>query len=207
MNKKDISEEENITAGKNCIAAGEIIADDKNDTAALEIMRRKAPSEGLEYVYRRMWLHEWQGMYVVAGVGNCGDSVIKIPAAIRTEFGGGGVSFPRDIRVGRIGKRAFYGNDRVEGIVLERVCEADDEAFACCRSLKWIYLPKCLKKAGNGLFEGCENLKAIFYEGTESQLKKILFKSVGQGGGKSGAARLCEASARLNARIYYNCLL
>ena len=178
---------------------------DEKDMAALDSVRRREDSMGLEYAYRRMWLHEWQGMYVVTGIGNCGDGVIKIPSAIRTEFGGGGVSFARDITVGKIGKRVFYGNNSVEGIALIKIYEIDDEAFAGCRQLKWIYLPKCLKKVGNGVFADCENLKIIFYEGTEEEFKKI--KSTDENTPSNGVERLFVGGASTKAKIYYNCRL
>lgn len=179
-------------------------------TMTLENMRRIPFSEGLNFAYRRMWLHEWQGMYVVTGIGCCTDDIIKIPATIRTDFGLGEKHLLRDIRVGKVGERAFFRNAGLKGAVLTKVTEIGEEAFADCRSLGWVYLPKSLSRVGRSAFSGCGNLRAVFYEGTEEQFRKIRqtspkYKSTDSTlcGGTGGNSTLC-GGAPLNVKIYFN---
>ena len=70
-------------------------------------------------------------------------------------------------KIDKIEKKQFYGNkELVSYVVPETVTEIGDWAFARCRRLKWIAVPKGLERIEREAFAGCESLVvAHFYEG------------------------------------------
>lgn len=55
------------------------------------------------------------------------------------------------------------------------VIEIDDRAFAKRNneSLTKLFLPKTLKKIGTDIFDGCDSLKEIFFEGSEEEWNNV----------------------------------
>ena len=66
----------------------------------------------------------------------------------------------------KIEKKQFYGKrDLVSYVVPETVTEIGDWAFARCRRLRWIAIPRGLERIGREAFAECESLVvAYFYE-------------------------------------------
>ena len=58
--------------------------------------------------------------------------------------------------------------------MLTAVSEIGAEAFDECCSLRWLWLPRTLRRIGPAAFRGCKNFEAIFFEGTEEEFKKIV---------------------------------
>ena len=49
----------------------------------------------------------------------------------------------------------------------------DGGAFAGCRNLKRITIPRRISYIGPGTFEGCDSLEDVYYEGTPEEWKKV----------------------------------
>lgn len=46
-------------------------------------------------------------------------------------------------------------------------------AFADCKSLEYIYLPKSIETIGDDVFEGCSSLKEIYFAGTLDEFSNV----------------------------------
>ena len=141
---------------------------------AESLMQSLPVTQHLSYGFRRMWLREWQGVYVVKGMGYCTDPYIRIPRSIVMTSTYGDEKQVHRVPVVEVGKRAFACERRLEGAVLTAVTEIGAEAFDECCSLRWLWLPRNFRRIGPAAFRGCKDLKAILFEGTEEEFKKIV---------------------------------
>ena len=136
-----------------------------------------------------------------------GKELIKYAAAKN------GTTFNVPQNVTTIKRRAFSNATNLSEVIIpDSVQNIESETFECCTNLKKITLPKgisvipdfsfsisgisnitipdTVEKIGRYAFQNCTNLKDIYYEGTESDWKKI---SVDEGN-----------EYLLNATIHYN---
>lgn len=188
---------------------------ERNDEQILDMFRRMEPAEGLNLRYQQMWIRIWQGMFVVESAGSCRDPFIKLPPSVRFKYEYGNEEVVCNKSVYRIARRAFYRERRLEGIALTAVAEINEEAFAGCKQLKWLYVSQSLRKVERAAFKDCNSLTAIFYGGTEEQFKKIFVKtretevhSPDRGATFEKITVNIEGNEPfLNARVYYNCKL
>ena len=183
------------------------------EESLLAMIRNLPETQGLRYAFRQMWLHEWQGWYVVSGMGRCTDPVVRIPYGFHREYTYGDKKQTIFLRVGEIRNGAFCRERGLRGIVLTGIEEIGDEAFAHCKALEWVYLSKELHKIGRAAFRDCENLKKIFYEGSEVEFSRISVKTdektvVSHDHGFSFEEydlHFAGNEAFLNAEVRYNC--
>ena len=140
---------------------------------AESLMRSLPETQDLSYSFRAMWMHDW-GVYAVKGMGYCTDPCIRLPRSIVMTTTYGEEKQVHRVPVGEVGKRAFACERRLEGAVLTAVSEIGAEAFDECCSLRWLWLPRTLRRIGPAAFRGCKNLEAILFEGTEEEFKKIV---------------------------------
>ena len=188
---------------------------EKSDEQVLDMFRRMENSEGIKYRFQKMWLQPWQGMLVVEGANACRDPIIRLPVSIRANFTIGDCQSVHYITVYRIARRAFYRERRLEGMALTAVAEINEEAFAGCTALKWLYISQSLHRVDRAAFKDCNSLSTIFYEGTEEQFKKIFVKTCERevyspDRGATFEERTVELAGNepfLNAKVYYNCKL
>ncbi len=69
-----------------------------------------------------------------------------------------------------IGKKAFLGKKKLKKIVLpESIREIEDYAFANCGKLESIVICKECKICGQGILQGCKNLKYIYGDRKEEE--------------------------------------
>lgn len=74
----------------------------------------------------------------------------------------------------KIGENAFKWCSSLNSITLPaKLVEIAPTAFDQCRYLKSISIPNTVKTVGDGAFHDCGNLSNVYYEGTESQWKKV----------------------------------
>ena len=181
--------------------------------AEVESLMHSLPAtQHLRYGFRRMWLHEWQGVYVVSGMGYCTDPCIRLPRSIEMTVTYGGEKQVHRVPVGEVGKRAFACERRLEGAVLTAVTEIGAEAFDECCSLRWLWLPRTLRRIGPAAFRGCKNLEAILFEGTEEEFKKIVIDTAQKDVSSPDKGLTFEEyevkhlgnEPFLNAKVYYN---
>jgi len=173
-----------ITAGLNLTAQaadGTVIYDLLDDgTAAivefegeevqyLEIPERVGDND--EYVVTRI------DDYAITGFENL--KGVSIPDSV-TSIGEGAfafctnlveVIFPASLKT--IGDAAFFGCESLVALELPNgVVSIGENAFVC-ESLFSVILPKSLKTIGLAAFDDCDNLTVVFYEGNESDWKKV----------------------------------
>lgn len=188
---------------------------ERSDEQVLDMFCRMEASGGLKFRYQKMWLRLWQGMYVVESAGTCRDPFIKLPRSIKFNYKYGEKEVVCNKSVYRIERRAFANEKRLKGIALTSISEINEEAFADCTELKWLYISKSLYRVGRAAFKGCNSLHTIFYEGTEQEFKKIFVKSLDRevyspDKGATFEELTVEVEGNesfLNAKVYYNCKL
>ena len=106
-------------------------------------------SQGLKYA-----LNEDGASYSVTGIGTCTDTELVIPS---TYMG---------LPVTEIGKRAFYENKTIMGVVVpDSVTQIGDEAFAWCDNLNTVWIGDGVTKIGYKIFTHCTSLSDITIEG------------------------------------------
>ena len=187
---------------------------ERNDGQVLELFWRMEFSGGLEFKYHQKWIRPWQGLYAVVSAGSCHDPFIKLPRSIKFTFKYGEKEDVHNKSVYRVVRRAFANERRLEGIALTSVSEIDEEAFAGCTQLKWLYISKSLRAVGRAAFKDCA-LSTIFYEGTEEEFKAIFVKSRQKEVYSPDKGATFEEMAFdiegnepfLTSKVYYNCKL
>ena len=72
-----------------------------------------------------------------------------------------------------IGEYAFYGCNNLLSVDLGNGVQSIGKSAFVCESLFTIHMPASLKTISDYAFDRCYNLSAVFYRGTESQLRSI----------------------------------
>ena len=123
-------------------------------------------STGLEYRPAYKWRdRELMGLWSLQG---CRDKVIRIPSIVENRWG-------RRVPVVTVFRKAFQNNETVTDILLPPGIDRlpDRGAFAGCRNLKRITIPRKIDYFGLGTFEGCDSLEDVYYEGSPEEWKKV----------------------------------
>ena len=169
--------EAGLTAGKHCGKCNAVLQKQESVPAAghryedgvCAVCGQAAlPSEGLLYA-----LSQDGTYYSVAGMGDCTDTVLVIPA------------MHEGLPVKKIERNAFYGNTFLKTVILpDGLEEIGDSAFRGCTELEtalipdsvktigaWVFcqdaklvsvtLPEALTALPDGLFNGCKSLTAV----------------------------------------------
>ncbi len=123
---------------------------------------------GLEYRPAYMWLHRELlplGLWALQG---CRDNIIRIPPMVENTYG-------RRVPVITVFRNAFRGNETVTDILLPSGVDRlpDGGAFAGCKNLKRITIPRGIDYIGPGTFDGCSSLEDVYYEGTPEEWNRI----------------------------------
>lgn len=106
-----------------------------------------------------------------------------------------------------IGRYAFYGSEGIENVVIpDKVTTIDFEAFGICRNLKAIYIPKSVTQMNLAIYPGCDELKIVYYSGSEADWKKIGFVSGQDDNIPVDAAIIYDSANRLpwTQKAFYN---
>lgn len=104
-------------------------------------------SEGLYFEYNS------DGTYTLAGLGECTDTVLRIPST----YNGSPVT--------KIGSYAFhYCTYIYEVIIPDSITEIRDHAFNGCSGLTNVSIPSSIKSVGNAAFNECYNLVYNYYD-------------------------------------------
>ena len=124
-------------------------------------------TSGLDYRPAYMWVHPErlpQGLFSLNG---CEDRVIRIPPHVENKYG-------KMVPVVTIFKNAFRNNEAVTDIILPSgIGHFPDGAFAGCRNLKRITIPKKITYIGPGTFDRCLSLEDVYYEGSPEEWDRI----------------------------------
>lgn len=107
------------------------------------------------------------------------------------------VKFSKNLKA--IGNRTFVGCTSLEEVELPaNLTQLGDDrgnwgVFCDCSSLKRITIPRSLKSINEWVFLRCDNLKDLYYEGTESEWKNFVIQPMG------------NYNYTSTARVHYNC--
>jgi hypothetical protein len=72
---------------------------------------------------------------------------------------------------------AFAGCTKLNSITLKDISEIGNHAFFKCNNLTMLILDdNSLKNVGESAFDGCSNLKTIYFKGTYDEFKQIAFQ-------------------------------
>ena len=107
------------------------------------------------------------------------------------------VKFSKNLK--SLGNRTFVGCSALEEVELPtNLTQLGDDrgnwgVFCDCSSLKRITIPRSLKSINEWVFLRCDNLKDLYYEGTESEWKNFVIQPMG------------NYNYTSTARVHYNC--
>ena len=103
----------------------------------------------------------------VTSLGDTASEVIKLPRKAINKWG-------TEVDVAGFMSKAFQGNDKVTDIILHSgIHGIPDAAFKGCTNLKRLTIPKNVKAIGRDVFDGCDSLEDVYFEGTMEQWEKI----------------------------------
>lgn len=144
----------------------------------------------------------------VSGLGVHRGREICIPHSYQNKWG-------NEVRVIGIRDKVFASNPQITDIIFPSSIEKiTSDTFSGCFSLERIALPKKITFIPRGAFRDCQNLKDIYYEGSENEWKKINIVHKGIRVKSSQKLGLhCQTEEYeiagneplLNARIHFNC--
>ena len=134
-------------------------ADDSNNTAEICGISGK---DAASVIYLDLPTTVGNGKYTVTSIseyafyGNTNIKEVTIPDTVKT-----------------IGEYAFYGCSNIVSVDLGNGVQSIGKSAFVCASLFTLHMPKSLVSIADYAFDRCNNLKVIFYRGTENQLNNI----------------------------------
>ena len=133
-----------------------------------EKMKDVPVTEGLNYRPAWAWLHPERIPQAVHSLPNrCFEMVIRIPSSVENKWG-------RRVPVVTVFRTAFRNNIYVTDILLPSgIAYLPDGAFAGCRNLRAITIPRKIRRIGPGTFDRCTALEDVYYEGTPEEWDRI----------------------------------